>query len=74
MNATNPYTNSVSVPVEISYDATTGLTVRFNGAGIFTNLAVPGFSFPANGSFGLGARTGGANERAVIDDVQIELR
>ena len=73
-NATNPYTNGVSVPVEITYDGATGLTVRFNGAAIFTNLAVPGFNFPHNGRFGIGARTGGFTERATVDDVEITTR
>ena len=73
-NATNPYTNGVSVPVEISYDAASGLTLRFNNALIFNHLALPGFSLPAGGRFGIGARTGGANERAVADDVVITPR
>ena len=71
---TNPYTNGASVPVEISYDSITGLTVRFNGATIFNQLPVPGFSFQSGDRFGLGARTGGANERAVVDDVEIAPR
>ena len=70
-NATNPFTNGVTVPVEISYDTATGITVRFNGATIFTNLATPGFTVPANGRFGLGARTGGSTERAIVDDIEI---
>jgi hypothetical protein len=70
-NATNPYTNGASVPVEISYDTAVGVTVRFNGATIFNNVATPGFAFPQNGRFGLGARTGGFSERAVVDDVTI---
>lgn len=74
VDATNPYTNGVSVPVEISYDIVTGLTVRFNGALIFSNVATPGFAFPQNGRFGIGARTGGSTERAVVDDLEITPR
>ncbi len=70
----NPYTNGVSVPVEIHYDASLGLTVRYNSALVFDRLAVPGFQFPATARFGFGARTGGANERAVVDNVEIEPR
>ena len=74
VDATNPYTNGVSVPVEISYDTATGVTVRFNGVTIFNNVATPGFAFPQNGRFGLGARTGGSTERAVVDDIEITPR
>ena len=73
-NATNPYTNGVAVPVEVSYDTTTGVTVRFNGAVIFNNVAAPGFSFQPGDRFGFGGRTGGFNERNVVDDVEIITR
>lgn len=72
--ATNPYTGGASVPVQISYDPATGLTVRYNNTLIFTQLALPGFSLPAGGRFGFGARTGGANERAIVDDIVIAPR
>jgi hypothetical protein len=62
------------VPVEISYDASSGLTVRFNGTTLFNGVAISGFSFLSIDQFGIGARTGGANERAVVDDVEIALR
>ena len=75
VNATNPYTNGATVPAEIIYDTATGLTVRYNSVLIFTNLAIPGFTFPAaGGGFGIGARTGGSLERAVVDDVEITPR
>ena len=70
-NPTNPYTNGTSVPVEISYDQSSGLTVKFNGTTIFNNVALAGFSFQIGDQFGIGARTGGAAERVIIDDVQI---
>ena len=73
-NATNPYTDGVAVPVEVSYDTTTGVTVRFNGVLIFNNVPVPGFSFQTGDRFGFGGRTGGFNERKVIDDVEITTR
>ena len=45
--------------------------MKFNGATIFTNVAVPGFTFQAGDRFGFGGRTGGADECNVIDDVEI---
>ncbi len=71
VNGTNPFTNGVSVPVEISYDATNGVTLKFNGTTIFNNVSVAPFILQSGDQFGFGARTGGAAERAVIDDVQI---
>ncbi|HEX8077424.1 MAG TPA: Ig-like domain repeat protein, partial [Chthoniobacterales bacterium] len=70
-NATNPYTSGVLVPVEVNYDATNGLTVKYNNATIFNNTAVPGFTLQKGDGFGIGARIGGANERAVVDDIQL---
>ncbi|HEX8680292.1 MAG TPA: chitobiase/beta-hexosaminidase C-terminal domain-containing protein, partial [Chthoniobacterales bacterium] len=72
-NSTNPYTNGALVPVEITYDAG-AITVKFNGATIFNNLAVPGFSIQGGDQFGISARTGGSAERATVDDVEIALR
>ena len=71
---TNPYTNGVGVPVEISYDSASGLTVRFNGELVFDHLPMPGFSFPADSRFGFGARTGASNQRAVVDNIDITTR
>ncbi len=73
-NALDPYTNGVAVPVEVSYDTATGVTVTFDGAVIFNNVAAPGFSFQPGDRFGFGGRTGGFNERKVIDDVEITTR
>ena len=71
VDPTSPFTNGAAVPVEISYDIVTGLTVKFNGATLFNNLPTPGFTFPPGGKFGIGARTGGSVETAVVDDVAI---
>ena len=62
------------MPVEVSYDTATGVTVKFNGVTIFNNVAAPGFSFQPGDRFGIGGRTGGFNERKVIDDVEITTR
>ena len=74
VSATNPYTNGATVPVEINYDTVNGLTVRYNSVLIFTNLPIPGLTFPAAGGYGIGTRTGGSLERAVVDDVEITAR
>ena len=70
-NPTNPFTNGVNVPVQIRYDIYAGVTVTYNGLTIFRNVATPTFSLPARGGFGISARTGGAYERTVIDDIVI---
>ncbi len=73
-NATNPYTNGSTVPVEVHYTAATGVTVLFNGATIFSNTAVPAFSLRGGDRYGFGARTGGLNEVNVVDNVVISPR
>lgn len=73
-NPLNPFTDGASVPVEVSYDATSGMTVKFNGTTVLNSVALSGFSFQPNDRFGFGARTGGANERAIIDNVEIVPR
>ena len=73
-NPINPFTNGVLVPVEVSYDAGSGVTVKFNGTTVFNNVPVSGFGLLPGDQFGFGARTGGASERAVVDDVQIAPR
>ena len=73
-NPVNPFTDGATVPVEISYDTATGVTVKFNGATVLSNVALPGFNLPAGSRFGFGARTGGAVERAVLDDIEITPR
>ncbi len=70
-SAVNPFTDGETVAVEISYDPATGVTVKFNGATIFGGLALPGFELPPDSRFGIGGRTGGAVEQAVIDDIEI---
>ncbi len=48
--------------------------MKFNGTTIFTNVAVPGFTFQNGDRFGFGGGTGGTDERNVIDDVEITPR
>ena len=74
VNGFNPYTSGVIVPVEISFDTTNGLTVKYNSATVFNNLAVSGFVLDGGDRFGIGARTGGATEKAVVDDLQLVPR
>jgi hypothetical protein len=72
-SATNPYTNGAFVPVEITY-LSGAITVKFNGSVIFDSIAAGGFSFLSTDRFGISARTGGAKERATVDDIEIALR
>jgi hypothetical protein len=72
-NATNPYTDGAFVQVEITYQSG-AITVKFNGAVIFDQVATSGFSFLSTDQFGLSARTGGAKERATVDNVEIAPR
>ncbi|HEX8255524.1 MAG TPA: chitobiase/beta-hexosaminidase C-terminal domain-containing protein, partial [Thermoanaerobaculia bacterium] len=73
-NAINPYTNGALVPVEISYDPASGVSVNFNGTTVFNGAAISGFGLQTGDQFGISARTAGANERAVVDDVEITPR
>lgn len=70
----NPFTNGATVPVEVRYDAATGVSVVFNGTPLFTDVPLSGFTLPEGGLFGFSARTGGFTERAVVDDVVITSR
>ena len=60
--------------MKVHYTATTGVTVLFNGAAIFTNTAVPAFTLQAGDRYGFGGRTGGLNEINVVDNVAISPR
>jgi hypothetical protein len=51
-----------------------GVTVKFTGAPVLSNVAWPGFSPPDGSRFRIGARTAGAVERAIEDDVAIVPR
>ena len=72
-NATNPYTDSALVPVDISFSGS-AVTVKFNGTTIFDSVAVSGFTFQPGDKYGMGGRTGGFAERALVDDIEIITR
>ena len=72
-NPTNPYTNGAPVPVQVTFDEITGLSVTFNGTRLFSNVAVPGFTLLSTDRFGFGAQTGAANEVCTVDDVEITI-
>jgi len=68
-------TNSF-VPVTVSFNNTTGLSLSYNGTSIVTGLdlngAEPGFGFFHTGSrFSFNARTGGFNDNHAVDNVFI---
>jgi hypothetical protein len=45
-NPLNPFTHGVTVPAEITYNATTGVTVKFNGAVVLNQIPLPRLRFP----------------------------
>src|ERR1035437_2772370 len=57
-------------PVSIELTTNGTMNVSYNGNAIYTEQAIPGFTNLA-GRFGLGARTGGANEICRIDNLSI---
>jgi hypothetical protein len=59
------------VPVSITVNAAGQLTLMHNGNTIFSNLQIPGWAPQSNWRFGMGARTGGATQRAYVDDLNI---
>jgi hypothetical protein len=71
---TNPFTNGAMVPVEVLYTPASGVTVKFNGATIFSGEAVPSFTLLAGDQFGFGARTGSYTQISQVDNVLIQPR
>ncbi|MHA3774353.1 CotH kinase family protein [Verrucomicrobiota bacterium sgz303538] len=64
--------------VSIHWDSDNGLNVTYDGSAIFTNLQVPGFTPASTGGspavpyrFAFSARTGGATEDMMLDDLSI---
>ncbi len=70
----NPFTSGNNVRVEVTYTPASGVSVKFNGSNIFTNVAVPGFTLQAGDSFGFGARTGAYTQTSRVDNVTIQPR
>lgn len=62
------------VPVVIKVDADGTLDVAYNGRTLFYNLALPGYAPVARAGFAWGARTGGSNENAWLDDIVLDAR
>ena len=66
---------TVNASVEITYDPTDGVTLTVDDGGgpidVFTDLATPGFVGDDNYTFNFGARTGGATETLLIDNLNI---
>ncbi len=71
---TDPFTNGAYVPVVITYTPANGVTVKYNGVTVFSNVAVPGFTLDAGDRFGFGARIGGFNQVSRVDNVIIQPR
>jgi hypothetical protein len=64
------YPTFVDVAVRVNPNRT--VDVVFDNQLIYYQLPVPAFMGMAGGRFGWGARTGGATEYAILDDIQIE--
>ena len=62
---------SFNAEVTVSWDPTDGISVCVNGSPVFTDLATPGFVGDDNYTFAVSARTGGADENAILDHVSI---
>lgn len=62
------------VPVVIKVDADGTLDVAYNGRTLFYNVALPGYAPVAGAGFAWGARTGGSNENAWLDDIVLDAR
>lgn len=61
-------TSFVDLVIDLHPNGT--LDVGYKGIAVYTNLVISGYT-PQAGRFGLGARTGGANENHWIDDLSI---
>ncbi len=60
------------VPVSITLTMDGKVTVFVNGTNVFGTVTLPGY-VPIAGRFGFFARTGGATEQHIIDDLNIDL-
>jgi len=60
-----------TVPVALSWDQVSGLSLTYGGNNVFTNLATPGFTPAAGYKFAFAARTGADTQDAFIDNIQI---
>ena len=63
---------TVNAAVSISWTPADGVTLVFDGNPIFTNLATPGFLGSDAYSFAFSARTGGATETLIIDNLVVD--
>lgn len=72
--AFTPNTSGTLIPVEVSYEATSGVTVKYNGTTVLTNVATPGFVFSSAHTYGVGGRTGGSFQTNLVDDIMISPR
>ena len=67
---------TVSGSARISWDPTHGASMTVTGTAAnvsFTNVAIPGFAPDDSYIFAFGARTGGAHETVLIDNLNITV-
>jgi hypothetical protein len=60
-----------TVPVTVSWDKGSGLSLTYGGNNVFTNLATPGFTPAAGYKFAFAARTGADTQDTFIDNIQV---
>ena len=60
-----------TLDVEVSWNPTNGATLSVNGTEIFTDVDVSGYTGSETHHFAFGARTGGATEDVLIDNIEI---
>jgi hypothetical protein len=80
INGANDYTQffapladggTLSQLVSLSWNPTNGMSLSLNGNPVFTNRPTPAFTANNSFLFGFGARTGGASETVLIDNLNI---
>lgn len=62
---------AAQVPVSISVNSSGQCTVYWNDILIHNNVSIPGWSPQASWRMGFGARTGGANDYHIVDDMNL---
>src|SRR5439155_4036790 len=70
-NSTTNVVKQKFVPVAIGLDQNGIFNLFYDGKQIFTNVPLPSYHAIANSAYCFGARTGGANEDAWVDNLCI---
>jgi hypothetical protein len=65
------FTDLEFMPVRVRLESSGAVSISMNGRLYFQNVIVPGWTAIAGGEYGFYARTGGANQKHEIDNVQL---